>query len=231
MSIPWTQIEQAGLAAAGVALERGGDRIVDRAKELAPVRKIFGQFEEPYRVRLKTIKEIREARTIRKSLGLGPENPYINPPLTVARRAPQHLRDRKLLPAVDRYTGRRVPNLSRLKATQDINGPELDRRGLYELSTLRAEHQGSVGGRLRSEIHRTGLRVEGKRMSLRIVSPTPYAKYQEMGTRHNPAHPYLRPAGHESREPIRRDVGRSVAAAAKPLFRGRMDVVVKFRAR
>lgn len=228
MAIPWSQIEQAGIAGATAAMERGGDRIVARAKELAPVRKILGQYQKPYKVRVKTVAEIRRDRNLRRQLGLGPENAYIEPPLTVARRAPQNLRARRLLPAVDRYTGRRVPEMRRLP---EETVEQMDRRGRYELATMRSEHQGSLGGRLRSEIHRTSLRIEGKRMSLRVISPTPYAKYQEMGTRHNPAHPYLRPAGHENRERIRRDIGRSVASAARPLFRGRMDVVVKFRAR
>ena len=228
MAIPWAQIEQAGFAAAVAAMERGSQRIAARAKELAPVRKVFGQYEHPYKTRLKTISEIRADRNLRQQLGLGPENAYVNPPLTVARRAPQNLRARRLLPAADRYTGRRVPNMRRLP---DDVVENMDRRGLYELGTLRSEHGGSLGGRLRSEIHAEAVKVEGKYIRVRVVSPTPYAKYQELGTRHNPAHPYLRPAGHEGREPLRRDIGRSVATAAKPLFRGRMDVTVKFRAR
>lgn len=228
MAVPWTEIEQAGFNAAVAAMQRGSERIAARAKELAPVRKVFGQYEKPYKVRLKTISEIRADKNLRQQLGLGPESPYIHPPLIVARRAPQNLRARRLLPAVDKYTGRRVPNLSRLP---DEQVERMDRRGLHELHTLRAEHEGSVGGRLRAEIHAEAVRIDGRHIRGRVVSPTPYALYQEMGTRHNPAHPYLRPAGHQGRERLRQDIGRSVAAAAKPLFRGRLDVVVKFRAR
>ena len=35
-----------------------------------------------------------------------------------------------------------------------------------------------------------------------VISPTEYARYQEFGTRHNRAHPFLRPAAEESREEV-----------------------------
>ena len=227
--IPWTEIEQRGLQAATLGVERGLARITATAKELAPVRKVFGQYEAPYRVRLKTVAEIRGDRALRKSLGLGPEHTYVQPPLTVSRRAPQHLRDRRLKAPADRYTGRRLLNIERYQGPVDFD--DLDRRGKYEIRSLRAEHAGSVGGRLRSEIHATPVTVDGRMISGKVLSPTPYAKYQELGTRHNPAHPYMRPAGHRNRTPIALDIGRSVAAATRPLFRGRMDVVVHTRAR
>lgn len=228
MAIDWPAIERAGFEAAVGAVGRGLQRIESRAKELAPVRKIFGQFAEPYRTRLKTVSEIEADRGIRKQLGLGPENAYVNPPSIVSRRARQSLGKRRLGPTTDIYTGRRLaPSLSRVGAERD-----LDRRGRYELrSTTRSHHDGSVGGRLRSEIYSTPVEVDGKMIRGRVVSPTRYAKYQEFGTRHNPAHPYMRPAAHESRDGIKTDVGRSVATAVKPLFRGRIDVVIKTRVR
>ena len=227
--IPWAAIERAGFQAAVLGVERGLDRIVATAKELAPVRKVFGQYEKPYSVRLKTVSEIRADKNVRKALGLGPENAYVQPPTIVSRRASQHLSDRRLRQPIDRYTGRRLMNIERYQGPTDFD--ELDRRGKYEIRTLRAEHHTSVGGRLRSEIHALPVTVSGKKIMGRVVSPTPYAKYQELGTRHNPAHPYMRPAGHRNRTPIALDIGRSVAAATRPLFRGRMDVVVHTRAR
>src|SRR4029078_7087152 len=99
--MPEADIERRALQAATRGVERGLARITATAKELAPVRKVFGQYEKPYRVRLKTAAEIRGARDLRSSLGLGPENTYVQPPLTVARRAPQHLRDRRLKAPAD----------------------------------------------------------------------------------------------------------------------------------
>lgn len=225
--IQWREIDQTGVAAAFAGVERGLDRIATRAKELAPVRKIFGQFQKPYRTTLKTIGEIESDRALRKQLGLGPENAYINPPLKVERRAPQNLGKRRLEPRLDPYTGRR----RHPPFVQPNAGRSLDRRGRYEYRTLRSHHDDSLGGRLRSEIYATSAKIDGRIISGKVISPTPYAKYQEMGTRHNPAHPYLRPAGYESREAIRADIGRSVVVATRPLFRGRLEVVVHTRAR
>ena len=225
--IDWVAIERAGFQAGVGGVERGLHRIEARAKELAPVRKVFGQNQRPYSTRLKSIAEIDADRGVRRQLGLGPESTYINPPSIVVRRAPQNLTRRTLGPLSDPYTGRRVSPTLRSSAAQN----RLDRRGRYELKSLRSAHEGQLGGQLRSGIHSTKVVIEGKRISGKVVSPAPYSKYQELGTRHNPAHPYMRPAGHESREPIRQDIGRSVVVAVKPLFRGRIDVVVKTRAR
>lgn len=225
--IEWGAIERTGFEAAQLAVGRGLERIETRARELAPVRKIYGQYEKPYRLRLKSIAEIDEDRPLRRRLGLGPESTYVNPPLVVSKRAPQNLGKRRLTAGTDIYTGRKVTRTLARAGLVD----RLDRRGRYELRSLRAEHEGELGGRLRSEIFSTPVKIEGRRISGKVVSPTPYAKYQELGTRHNPAHPYMRPAGFESREPIRQDIGRTVVAATRPLFRGRLEVVVHTRAR
>lgn len=230
--IDWGAIERAGFAAATAAIERGLVRIERRAKELAPVRKIFGQYEAPYKLRVKSLAEISADRGLRRRMGLGPENEYVEPPLIVVRRAPQNLTARRLTPPNDRYTGRRIRQTFINRSNED----RLDRRGAYEYRTRRAvvnptTTRDAVGGRLRREIAASAVSADGKRITGRVISPTPYAKYQELGTRHNPAHPYLRPAGHESRDPVRRDVAQGVVAAVKPLFRGRLEVVVKTRAR
>lgn len=52
----------------------------------------------------------------------------------------------------------------------------------------------TFGGRLRDEIYTTDVRDTGKTLVGWVVSPTYYAKYQEYGTAHNRAHPYMRPA-------------------------------------
>lgn len=215
--IDWSAIDRAGIAAAAEALTRGGGRIAARAKELAPVRKVFKGQDEHYKVRLKSIEEIGSDAPVRKKLGLGAENAFIHPPTIVTKRAPQKLGAQREIAE---------PGRLRLQSAQ----AKLDRRGRFELQSMRAAHDGALGGRLRSEIYAEEARLDGKTIRLKVVSPTPYAKYQELGTRHNPAHPYLRPAGHESRDAIRSDVGRSVTAAARPLFRGKVFVVkARFR--
>jgi len=76
-----------------------------------------------------------------------------------------------------------------------------------------------VGGRLRGEIYsipadaskatRTGV------IWAYVVSPTEYAKHQEFGTRHNRAHPFLRPALYDSRRYLGEAVRRSVAGGRR----------------
>jgi hypothetical protein len=61
-------------------------------------------------------------------------------------------------------------------------------------------YQGRVGGRLRGEIRMIEPRWIGKTVWGYVESPTPYARYQEYGTRRSRAHPYLRPALYESRK-------------------------------
>ena len=57
-----------------------------------------------------------------------------------------------------------------------------------------------LGGRLRDEIYRTSARDTGKSISGWVVSPTPYAKYQEYGTSRHRPQPYMRPMLYEMRE-------------------------------
>lgn len=52
----------------------------------------------------------------------------------------------------------------------------------------------TLGGRLRKEIKMVGPVRMGDAIQASIVSPTYYAMFQEFGTRHNRATPYLRPA-------------------------------------
>lgn len=57
---------------------------------------------------------------------------------------------------------------------------------------------GRLGGRLRRQIHATAVTRDGTRFGAGVESPTPYAIYQELGTAHNKAHPFLRPALQEN---------------------------------
>jgi len=99
----------------------------------------------------------------------------------------------------------------------------LSRRGAAEVKSGRADYMSkigavsrmTVGGRLRGEIFATRAVPKGKRAEAWVVSPTGYAKFMEFGTRHNAAHPYLRPALFESRETIVSLVKAAVAEAAR----------------
>lgn len=83
-------------------------------------------------------------------------------------------------------------------------GHFLSARGRYEVKTPKRsfyKEEQTIGGRLRGEIDViVAAEWEGEQIWGYVISPTPYAKYQEFGTRHNAAHPYLRPALRESAE-------------------------------
>lgn len=94
------------------------------------------------------------------------------------------------------------------KITGDLSAGEklTRRRGLH------ADAAGniSVGGRLRDEIYRTQVYQSGSKLYGDVVSPTEYAKYQEYGTSHNRAHPYMRPALYDMRGRFQQIVARSM---------------------
>jgi HK97 gp10 family phage protein len=73
--------------------------------------------------------------------------------------------------------------------------------------------EGRIGGRLRGEIFIEGPVRDGNHIWFYVVSPTPYARYQEFGTRHHRAQPFLRPALYESRVVLRFEVRRAVMPA------------------
>lgn len=204
MTFDWATFERAGIEGAIGAINRGVDRIAARAKDKAPVRRVFQGQDEKVRYRLKSISEIEADRTVRRRLGLGPEGTHLFPPLKVIRRAPQLLHLRGL----------------------PVDESLLNRRGRYELKSGRAVDQDQLGGRLRREIEAIHATLDGRVIRARVISPTPYAKYQEYGTRHNAAHSYLRPAGHESVGEIRTDVAVSVVQAASGAAKGKREVVV-----
>lgn len=66
----------------------------------------------------------------------------------------------------------------------------------------------TLGGRLRDEIYATDPKVSTTKVEGWVISPTPYAKYQEYGTSHNRASPYMRPALYEMRSEFKRIVER-----------------------
>jgi HK97 gp10 family phage protein len=84
-------------------------------------------------------------------------------------------------------------------AKGNYNKSVLDARGRYDVRTGRANFTDkagvtTVGGRLRKSIRTVGPVHHLNTIRAQVVSPVRYSKFQEFGTRHNRAHPYMRPA-------------------------------------
>ena len=212
----FSALESAGLEAAAQAMTRGAEKGATKAKEKAPVRMVFQGQSDAVQMRLKSIGEIDADRHVRATLGLGPESAWINPPSVVTKNAPRMLRMRGVI---------QTPggNLMSMSSAQSM----LDRRGRWELKSGRAVHKDQLGGRLRDEIYADPATADGHIIKARIVSPTPYAKFMEFGTRHAAARPYLRAAGHEVISSVRDDVRRSVSAAARTATAGGLRINVR----
>lgn len=172
--------------------------VAEEARRRAPVRKVFkGSVGH---AALQSIEEVASEAAQRSKLGLaaGPVRTQRTPASRVHAFGPRRI---LLRPAFD-------PLVSRFRAASGQFAPQgtnrlmfdtpLTSRGRYELKTGRANitagGQAFLGGRLRSEISASGAEGGGTVFSARVVSPTPYAKYVEYGTRRSRAQPYLRPA-------------------------------------
>jgi HK97 gp10 family phage protein len=216
---------------AAVALGQGGLAIQTRARQLAPVRGIAS--EATYEIRTKTWGEIEADRAIRSRLGLGPElkagpkraKTTLGAPIFVNRKPtgknqPQHMPARQ-------WGDRRIAAAEAHLADYLAASPAerrggltyLTRQGAYEVRTKRAKHltwgHSHIGGRLRASIGATNVTRSGWTAEQWVISDVPYAKYQEFGTRHNAAHPFLRPALNESREEIISRIAAAVREASR----------------
>ena len=195
--IDFSPLEDALLTELVAAVEAGTVDIAELARQRAPVRRVFHGGKRF--IRFKSVSEVESDRMLRASLGLGPERAAPEGLSGAARRSRFARTVEAYTPGANVYPGFR--KLGRPRSTLAFRPAEarLTRRGRYELRHQRAHYRGYLGGRLRGEIHATPALVRGNMVTSSVISPTPYAKYQEMGTRHNPAHPYLRPAVAESR--------------------------------
>lgn len=202
-------VAQAILEAASAALGDGAKVVEARARNLAPIRHIFA--EDRYTIRFKKVSEIERDRSIRATLGLSfegsPENPRprtirARPADAYGRRPTPKWRERRMGVAQQHAADYAHEQTAR-KLGLGAQPTALDRRGAYEVRSRRAAFlrwgHSYVGGRLRGEIFSTGAVIRGRRAEAWVISPTPYARYMEFGTRHNAAHPFLRPAAEESR--------------------------------
>jgi HK97 gp10 family phage protein len=228
--INFDAIGQAIWEAAAQALGGGAETVATRARALAPVRHIFA--DGGYSIRPKSASEMQNSiAPVGHQIGVGvtrfegysdSEKQTFSRTVT-GKRPPRNWHARRLAAAA--------------QALADYDEGDrslLTRRGAYEVrQALNHPKPGStsptgrlspsfatwghlhVGGRLRGEIYATPVRVAGQQAEAWVISPTRYAKYQEFGTRHNAAHPFLRPAAAESQP----EVVSQIAAAVKEASR------------
>jgi len=205
------------LEGAMAGLGRGAKLVETRAKARAPVRNIFGN---AYTFRPKSASEFTSdlrhlpTKTIEDMMG-GDIGHF-----GTRWRGPRNLTKQGLAQWKERTEEAAQDHLARYEAGDDT---PLTRQGAYEVRTMRARFHSvreggevTVGGRLRGEIFATRVTRTGNGLAeVMVISPTPYAKYMEFGTRHNRAHPYLRPALEESRGDVVAQIASAVAEASK----------------
>lgn len=208
--LDWAALEKAVIEGGIAGVNASLQLVAVAAKDKAPVRRVFKGQEEQVHTRLKSEDEISSDVAIRQRLGMSAEHVHLYPPSIVTHAANQMLSHR----------------------TMPVSIPMLDRRGRYEARVGRAVHGGQLGGKLRDEIYAGGAALDGNMIRGEVHSPTSYAKQQELGNRHNPAHPYLRPALYENQDVIRATIAASVVASARASIRGggRTTVTMKLKA-
>ena len=174
------------LAGIEAAVNETTAEIAAIAIEKAPVRKVFKG--SAGRKGMQSIEEAASEAALRSSLSLAPGR-------VQTQRSPAS--------RIHAFGPRRILlSPGRLQ----FNTP-LTSRGRYELKSGRANFKTGgknfLGGRLRGEIRADPAEVSGTAAVGRVVSPTPYAKFVELGTHHSRAQPYLRPAIAQQREMFR----------------------------
>lgn len=100
----------------------------------------------------------------------------------------------------------------------------LTSRGFSELVTGKAVFSGkggaTIGGRLKGELD-IMYPLENLIMKGRVVSPTSYARFVELGTRHAAAQPYLRPALAAVHQSYRANIVKALAKVGSRRISGR----------
>lgn len=212
MTLDFDALMQAVEAGALEGLNRGAQIVSRRAKARAPVRNVTGH---TYRMRAKTGAEMKadvkwvtsqpnswSASTLRRDAKAGK-------PFGKRWQGPKRVGDPM---SIDEA-------LEHLADYDAGNDSPLSRRGASEvrsgLANFGSVGNVTVGGRLRGEIRPVEAKMAGDKAEAWVISPTPYAKYMEFGSRHNRAHPFLRPALEESRQDIVAAVRKGIARASK----------------
>ena len=229
--IDFGAIAQQIFDAAVGALGEGAVVVETSARQKAPVRRLFS--DGGHSIRFKSAGEIEADRATRIQLGLGPEQqsgPH-RARTAIGAHPPVHWRERRMS-AANALLAQYDAEMSSRKGGNVPVKTMLTRRGASEVRTKRAsfttwQHLG-IGGRLRGEIYSTSPSVSGGMAEAWVISPTPYGKYMEFGTRHAAAHPFLRPALAESQG----DIVSRIAAAVKEASRTQgsdtvIDIVVR----
>jgi HK97 gp10 family phage protein len=222
--IDFEVIAQGIFEAAVNALGQGAIIVETRAKARAPVRQIFAGSSAG--IRFKSIGEIEQNkaarsrifRPIAKARGERYRYESVRTAKIATKAIPRRWHQRRTASA-DRLLAQYDAEMSRRRAGGVPQKTILSSRGASEVRTKRAKFSTwqhlHIGGRLRGQIYSTSPTVSGQFAEAWVISPTEYAKYQEFGTRHNAAHPFLRPARDESRP----EVIAAIAAAVKEASR------------
>jgi len=208
MTLDFDALMQAVEAGALEGLTKGAQIVERRAKARAPVRNITGH---AYRMRAKTGAEMKaDVKWV------------TNQPGSWSRQTLRRDSTFKQRWSGPKRVGDPMSIDKALEALADYdagNDSPLSARGASDVRTGRANFGSvgnvTVGGRLRGEIRHEPAKMAGDRAEAWVISPTPYAKYMEFGSRHNRAHPFLRPALEESRADIVAAIRNSVARASK----------------
>jgi len=208
-------------------LDLGARRVATLARAKAPVRHIFAG--GGYHIRFKSIDEIEGERSVRdRALRTGSPRASVTQPgdvpgvwlqKAIGRKPPVHWRERRLAASAE-LLAQYDAEMTR-RRTKGYIGQKtaLDRKGAYEVRTMRAQfstwgHAG-IGGRLRGSISAKPASASKVSAEAWVIATAPYAKFQEFGTRHNAAHPFLRPAAEESRSEVVRLIADAVREAAR----------------
>ena len=221
------ELQEAIFQAAVHGLDLGARRVATLARAKAPVRHIFAG--GGYHIRHKSIDEIEGERSVRDRAlrTASPRQTVVQPgdvpgvwlKRSIGRKPPVHWKERRLSAAqalLELYDAQEARQRS-----AGIVGHKtvLDRRGAYEVRTMRAQfttwgHAG-IGGRLRGSISAKPATASKTTAEAWVIATAPYAKFQEFGTRHNAARPFLRPAAEESRNEVVRLIADAVREAAR----------------
>ncbi len=224
MTAKWTQpldkalITKSLMLYADYALEATAGEIEDRARTLAPVRKVFaGQLTPKSQARVAKFKELLMLRRGMNKIGYRPayRRKYGRVGLlTVSAHRRRAMRDTE-----DQGMDRRMVTKTGRGAYAYGGEEPLSARGRYELSAkakgraiIKISRQTrQLGGRLRDSIRAQEI-MPGK---WEVRASVPYAKYVEFGTRRSVAQPFLLPAFKATRNSFKKSVAKAVGGKVK----------------
>jgi HK97 gp10 family phage protein len=255
VAINWALLKEQIVEAAVVAVNATALNTADRAREKAPVRKVFSGGRQT--VRFKSATEVNADRELVGRLGLGPQIIATAQAVGRVQRAGLNPKRSRRIGGEEFGFARTVEGQGRthtvhgvthqdrlrnlrnkansFRATQDVRlldplnyaqlqseeaEQRLTSRGRYELASKRAVSArvrvdqdtgrpiiiARLGGALRDSIRvERASAAQYPVIKASVVAgggDVDYAKDQELGTRHNPAHPFMRPALAQARDEL-----------------------------